>query len=93
MLSLMRAAVHFTFSFPWNGLRAPMEFEDTIKTPLHPPSVVWYLEQFENDPCETVISQTGGRLLSFPSACRSITDWSYVGIWTVWWTFRAVNMS
>ena len=73
---------------------APMEFEDTIKTRFTLlRSVVWYLEQFENDPCETVILADGRPAVELSFRCRSITDWSYVGIWTVWWTFRAVNMS
>ena len=57
----VRAAVHFTLHSTWNGLRgAPMEFEDTIKTRFTLlRSVVWYLEQFENDPCETVILADG----------------------------------
>lgn len=57
----MRAAVHHVLHHTWDVEAAkPKEFDDNIKTRYTLlRSVVWYLEQFEDDPCKTVILRDG----------------------------------
>lgn len=53
----LRAAVHYVLTSTWDVQRnAPAEFDDNVKnryTLIR--TVVWYLEQFEDDPCTTVL--------------------------------------
>lgn len=56
-----RGALHYLLTATWDAARGcPVEFDDPVKTRRNLiRSVVWYLEQFADDPTETVILKDG----------------------------------